>query len=76
MKGSWSIKAVLSAIAPDLKYNELDEIQDGMAASGAYMEILSGNMSVEDVTRTTRALLEYCKLDTLAMVQLVTFLSH
>ena len=59
MKGSWSIKAVLPTVAPDLNYEELDKIHDGMAASSAFMEIVSGNMSVEDKARTTQSLLEY-----------------
>jgi len=40
------------------------------------MEIVSGNMSAEDKTRTTHSLLEYCKLDTFAMVSLVKFLGR
>lgn len=40
MKGSWSIKAVLPTIAPDLNYKQLDEVQDGGMAQAAYLEII------------------------------------
>jgi len=30
--GSYSIKAVLPTVAPELDYGELDEVQDGTAA--------------------------------------------
>ena len=73
MKGSWSIKAVLPTIAPDLNYEALDKIHDGMAASSAFMEIVAGSMSPDDTKSTREALLEYCKLDTLAMVKLALF---
>ena len=32
MQGSWSIKAVLPTVAPDLSYAKLGEVQDGLAA--------------------------------------------
>lgn len=40
MGGSWSIKTVLPAIAPDLDYSQLEHVQDGGGASEAYLEIL------------------------------------
>ena len=40
MRGSWSIKAVLATVAPDLDYANLGEIQDGGAAAEAY-EVLA-----------------------------------
>ncbi|GBE29281.1 hypothetical protein BMS3Bbin04_00293 [bacterium BMS3Bbin04] len=52
MKGSWSIKAVLPTIAPDLRYEDLGNIQDGMAASSAFMKIISGTMGDEDKQET------------------------
>lgn len=70
MLGSWSIKAVLPAIAPDLSYTELEEVQDGMAAGQAYLEILNPLTDKARRVKLTRSLLEYCKLDTLAMVRI------
>jgi len=70
MLGSWSIKVVLPAIAPDLSYTELEEVQDGMAAGQAYLEILDPRTEKIRRAKLTRSLLEYCKLDTLAMVRI------
>ena len=36
--GSWSIKSVLPAIAPELRYANLDGVQDGNMAMNAYLE--------------------------------------
>ncbi len=66
MKGSYSIKAVLPALVPELRYDELD-VQDGMQAMDAYLQLAHEN----DATRISEirsALWEYCKLDTYAMV--------
>jgi Domain of unknown function(DUF2779) len=35
MRGSWSLKAVLPTVAPDLDYGDLDEVQDGVLAQVA-----------------------------------------
>jgi hypothetical protein len=37
-QGSWSIKSVLPAVAPDLDYDELDGVKDGGMAMAAYRE--------------------------------------
>jgi hypothetical protein len=42
-QGSWSIKHVLPAIAPDLRYDALDGVKDGGMAMTAYMEAISPN---------------------------------
>lgn len=76
MKGSWSIKAVLPTIAegaPDLDYKQLDEIQNGLLAQDAYLEIIRPDTSKERRDDLSRKLLDYCKLDTLAMVRLVEY---
>lgn len=74
MNGSASIKSVLPAFIPNLSYGDL-EIQEGETASQSYL-----NMSVEsdkDIIESTRtSLLEYCKLDTYAMVELLRFLEN
>jgi hypothetical protein len=72
MKGSWSIKAVLPTIAPDLAYDEL-EVGNGGAAQNAYSEIVHHETSVERKQQLTEGLTEYCALDTLAMVRLAWF---
>ena len=69
MHGSWSIKAVLPTIAPDLDYGELD-IGDGGSAQVAWLRAVSPQ--IDDAERETlrRNLLAYCERDTLAMVRL------
>ncbi len=72
MKGSWSLKAVLPTIAPDLGYDQL-EVGDGEDAQNAYCEIVDRNTSEKRRQELTQGLREYCKLDTLAMVRLGWF---
>jgi hypothetical protein len=74
MHGSWSIKAVLPTIAPDLSYAEVGEVTDGMAAAGAYRSMLVDALSEERQAEIRRDLKAYCELDTLAMVRVVSCL--
>ncbi len=74
MLGSWSIKAVIPTITPEVDY-QAGEIQDGGAAQAAYLQMLDPAMTAEDRERLRQALLDYCKLDTLATVELVKFFS-
>ena len=68
MNGSYSIKAVLPALVPKLNYNDL-EISDGGTASAAYLNLYH-NGDAKQVESVRKNLKEYCKLDTLAMVEL------
>jgi hypothetical protein len=70
MHGSWSIKAVLPAIAPDMDYALLDEIQDGGAAQRAYLEAIHPATPATRRAGIRERLLRYCAHDTLAMVRL------
>jgi hypothetical protein len=74
MHGSWSIKAALPTIAPELDYKKLGTIQEGTAAQQAYVEALSTS-TIEKREEIRKGLLEYCKHDTFAMVTLAAFLS-
>lgn len=65
--GSASIKNVLPVMVPELSYSALD-IQEGGTASLVYT--LLAEMDKEEEVSTRKALLEYCKLDTLAMVRI------
>lgn len=72
-KGSWSIKAVLPAMVPDLSYQHLDTVQDGGSAQQAYLKAvgLSGLASgVDTLAPIRQQLLAYCELDTLAMIRI------
>jgi hypothetical protein len=69
MKGSFSIKAVLPALVPELSYDEL-EINEGGLASIAY-ESLQTQTDLMIIAEIKKQLLEYCKMDTLGMVRIL-----
>jgi hypothetical protein len=73
MQGSWSIKAVLPTIAPDLSYQTLGEVRDGLAAQAAYLEAIDARTPDPRRSQVRRALLAYCRQDTLALARLVEF---
>lgn len=73
MRGSWSIKAVLPTIAPELDYTQL-AVGHGGAAQDAYREILHPCTPDSIKQKLTQGLRDYCSLDTLAMVRLAWFL--
>lgn len=75
MKGSWSIKAVLPTIAPDLDYGNLGEVQHGGEAQVAYREAIAPETAPERREQLRSGLLAYCERDTEAMVRLAEFLS-
>jgi hypothetical protein len=67
--GSSSIKKVLPVICPELNYNELD-VQNGTMALDTWGRMVLDPEFPDDIAETRNNLLEYCKLDTLAMVEL------
>ena len=67
--GSYSIKAVLPAVAPHLAYDDL-EIQEGIMASLQFHRMVFGDGDAAEKDRLRAALLTYCERDTLAMVEL------
>ncbi|MEO8849405.1 MAG: DUF2779 domain-containing protein [Casimicrobiaceae bacterium] len=74
MMGSWSLKAVLPTIAPDLDYANLDEaVQTGGDIEATFMEIISAGTTEERKNALESALLTYCNRDTLALVRLAAF---
>lgn len=73
MLGSWSIKAVLPTIAPDMDYALLEGVQEGTEASRAYLEAIHPGTSAERREEIRQNLLKYCRHDTKAMVRLVGF---
>ncbi len=76
MQGSWSIKSVLPTIAPELDYQNLEEIREGGAASAAYLELIAEETAAERRQTLRQALLQYCERDTLAMLEVARFLQH
>lgn len=75
MLGSWSIKNVLPTMAPHLDYGTLGDVQDGSAAGTTYLQIINPETDTAECQRLARELLAYCEHDTLAMVELVKYLS-
>jgi len=67
--GSASIKNVLPVLVPDLSYDGLS-IPKGDDAMMAWVEITKGSLSADEIETTRQAMLEYCALDTLAMVKI------
>lgn len=76
MLGSWSIKAVLPTVAPQLAYSELVGVAEGTEASRAFLEAIRPETDPGEKARIERELLEYCRHDTLAMVELVRFFAR
>ena len=68
MKGKNSIKNVLPALVPGFSYQDL-EINNGILASQTFLN-LSRIENQKELDKTRNDLLEYCKLDTLAMVKI------
>lgn len=68
-QGKWSIKCVLPTIAPDLRYDALDGVQDGGMAMTAYREAIHPGTKDARKNEIKRQLLDYCRLDTEAMVR-------
>jgi len=73
MKGSSSLKKVLPALIPELDYDEL-EICDGGMAAEAYFKMCR-TQDPKEAKQIRKNLLEYCRMDTLAMVELLRVLS-
>lgn len=72
MEGSSSIKRVLPSLCPEFSYSDL-EIGDGMTASNSFLDLYYCN-DTELIEETRKSLLDYCHLDTLAMVKILEVL--
>lgn len=72
-RGSWSLKAIIPAICPELNYNELEGVQHGLAAVEAFKEAIAPETSHERKAIIQQQLLKYCALDTLATVKIWEF---
>ncbi|MGE5752529.1 MAG: DUF2779 domain-containing protein [Deltaproteobacteria bacterium] len=69
MNGSYSLKSVLPVLVPEMSYDDM-EISDGAMASEAYFTM--GEISdPKELARLRKALLEYCRQDTLGLVRLL-----
>lgn len=68
-RGSTSIKVVLPTLVPSMSYKEM-LIGDGQAASAGFLRMLDRETPAEEAAELRRALLAYCRQDTLAMVEI------
>jgi predicted RecB family nuclease len=68
--GSFSLKAVLPALVPEMTYEGM-EVPNGQAAGLAWQAIIGSDCSEADRQSKRRALLDYCGQDTLALVKLL-----
>jgi hypothetical protein len=68
--GSYSLKAVLPALVPEMTYEGM-VVPNGQAAGLAWELMISGKLSEADRQEKWRALLNYCGQDTLALVRLL-----
>lgn len=68
-RGSWSIKAVLPTVAPEMNYSSL-EVSDGGSAQAAYLEAIADSCADERRKALDGALRTYCGRDTEAMIVL------
>lgn len=68
MQGSYSMKAVLPALVPELSYDGMD-VSDGDMAMLAYKKMTASKDQTE-IENLREALLEYCRLDSLGMVRI------
>ena len=68
-KGSYSIKNVLPVMCPDLSYDDM-EVSNGAEAVVEYEQLIFGDVDQLEKEKKFKALLEYCKLDTWAMVRI------
>ena len=69
-QGSWSIKKVLPALVPELKYSDLDGVQDGNMAIAAYLEAIDPETTSDRKQEIEQQLRKYCELDTYSMVRI------
>ncbi|MEX2144807.1 MAG: DUF2779 domain-containing protein [Candidatus Spechtbacterales bacterium] len=73
--GSSSIKYVLPVLVPALSYKELG-IQEGGSAQRLWMDAAIRNKEGIDKEKIYSDLVEYCKMDTYAMVEIWRFLDN
>ena len=68
-KGSFSIKKVIPALVSDISYESM-AIADGDTAITKFARMARGEIVGDEAEHARQNLLDYCKLDTLAMVRL------
>jgi len=68
-KGKYSIKKILPVFDPKLSYKDLT-IQDGSMAMNSWKKMVFETENEAEKEQIKKDMLEYCKLDTWAMVRI------
>jgi predicted RecB family nuclease len=68
--GSYSLKAVLPALVPEMTYDGM-AVADGQGAGIAWESLVRGGLDQIERDKIRKALRDYCGQDTMAMVKLV-----
>ena len=68
--GSYSLKYVLPALIPELTYEGM-EVANGTEAGIAWESLVPGGLDEAEHDKIRKTLLDYCGLDTLALVRLL-----
>ncbi|HTV53428.1 MAG TPA: DUF2779 domain-containing protein [Terriglobia bacterium] len=68
--GSFSLKAVLPALVPEMTYEGM-KVPNGQVAGLAWEAMIRGKLAEAERQATQKALLDYCGQDTLALVRLL-----
>jgi predicted RecB family nuclease len=68
--GSFSLKAVLPALVPEMTYEGM-EVSNGQAAGLTWQAMIAGNSGEAERQVKRKALLDYCGQDTLALVRVL-----
>jgi hypothetical protein len=68
-QGSYSMKTVAPAVAPDLTYGDLDIADGGDASTAFYRIVADPTLSPEAREGLRQCLLQYCQRDTLALAR-------
>lgn len=67
---SFSLKTVAPALAPEIDYKGLDGVAGGQDASNLFARLAEGGVRDDENEKNLRqGLLDYCRLDTLALVE-------
>jgi predicted RecB family nuclease len=68
--GSYSLKAVLPALLPEMSYDGM-AVANGQDAGLAWESLVTGSLDKTESDRIRKALLEYCGQDTLALLRVL-----
>lgn len=76
MRGSFSLKAVLPVLVTGPGYEALDGVKDGTMAQAAYLEAVAPTCNAARRDQLRRQLIDYCTLDSMAMIELARALTN